>query len=128
MPCRRGEIVLVLFPNSDLRTAKRRPTLVVQADDLGTGLPQSVVAMITSNMARAGHRSRVTVALRSSAGQQSGLLTDSVIMTDNIATILDSEVDRLIGDWPAMSTVDEALAHTLGLTSPPAPGGEGNPS
>ena len=27
---RRGEVVLVLFPNSDLRTAKRRPALVNQ--------------------------------------------------------------------------------------------------
>jgi hypothetical protein len=28
MKSRRGDIVLVLFPNSDLRTAKRRPALV----------------------------------------------------------------------------------------------------
>jgi mRNA interferase MazF len=33
---RRGEVVLVLFPNSDLRTAKRRPALVLQRDDLDT--------------------------------------------------------------------------------------------
>ncbi|MEZ4731659.1 MAG: hypothetical protein R3E79_31455 [Caldilineaceae bacterium] len=28
----RGDVILVLFPNSDLRTAKRRPALIVQAD------------------------------------------------------------------------------------------------
>lgn len=35
---KRGDVVLVLYPNSDLRTAKKRPALVVQADNLETGL------------------------------------------------------------------------------------------
>ena len=39
---KRGEIVLVLFPHSDLRTAKTRPVLIVQADELNTGLPQVI--------------------------------------------------------------------------------------
>lgn len=45
MPFRRGDVVLVLFPNSDLVTAKRRPAVVVQADGLGTGLSQRVAAV-----------------------------------------------------------------------------------
>jgi len=52
-------VVLVLFPHSDLRTAKTRPALVVQADNLETGLPQIIVAMITSRMFRANYPSRV---------------------------------------------------------------------
>jgi PemK-like, MazF-like toxin of type II toxin-antitoxin system len=55
----RGDVVLALFPHSNLRSAKLRPVLVVQADDLGTGLPQLIVAMVTGNMSRSGHRSRV---------------------------------------------------------------------
>jgi len=47
-------------------------------------------------------------------GQQSGLLTDSVVMTDNLATIADSEIHRVIGRLP-MTKVDAALRHTLGL-------------
>jgi mRNA interferase MazF len=61
MNCRRGDIVLVLFPESNLRTFKRRPALVVQADRLDPGLAQTIVAMITSNMCRAGHPSRIVV-------------------------------------------------------------------
>jgi mRNA interferase MazF len=34
MPYGRGEVVLVLFPDSNLSTAKRRPALVVQANNL----------------------------------------------------------------------------------------------
>lgn len=71
---KRGDIVLVLFPNSDLQTAKTRPALIIQMDDLRTGLSQHVVAMISSNMQRAQHLSRVTVELASPEGQSSGLL------------------------------------------------------
>ncbi len=114
---KRGDVVLVLFPHTDLRTAKPRPALVVQADDLHTGLPQVIVAMITSRMFRAHHPSRVTVLRETPAGQQSGLLTDSVVMTDNVATILESELDRRIGILP-MHEVDAALRHTFGLEVP----------
>jgi len=52
-----GDLVLVFFPNSNLTTAKRRPALVVQADNLQTGLRQVIIAMITSNLSRANHPS-----------------------------------------------------------------------
>ena len=54
MSYNRGDVVLVLYPDSNLRTAKRRPAIVVQADNLQTGLPQVVLAMISSNPARTG--------------------------------------------------------------------------
>jgi mRNA interferase MazF len=111
---RRGDVVLVLFPHSNLRTAKPRPALVIQADELQTRLPQLIVTMITSRLFRSNHPSRITVLLSSPEGQQSGLLSDSVVMTDNIATIALSEIDRLIGRLP-MAQVDEAIRHTLGL-------------
>src|SRR5262245_35964791 len=115
MTCQRGDIVLVLFPHSDLRTAKRRPALVVQANRLGTGLPQTIVAMITSNLDRAGHPSRVTIRFGGESAKRTGLLTDSVIMKDNLATVLDLEIDRSIGSLPEMTEVDAALRSTLSL-------------
>lgn len=111
---KRGDVVLVLFPNSDLKSAKTRPALVVQADNLQTGLSQVIVAMITSQMSRAGHSCRVTVSLNIMEGQGSGLLTDSVVMADNLATITLSAIYRAIGLLP-MSEVDKALKYTLGL-------------
>ena len=106
--------MLVLFPHSDLVTAKPRPALVIQADDLNTDLPQIIVAMITSRMFRANHASRVTVRLSESAGKNSGLLADSVVMTDNLATVAASEIKRKIGNIP-MQQIDAALRHTLGM-------------
>jgi mRNA interferase MazF len=110
-----GDVVLVLSPNSDLRTAKPRPARVVQRGDLASGLAQTIVAMISSNLARRGHPSRVFVSLNSVEGKASGLKLDSVIMTDNLATVLDSEMDSVLGRLPEMKTVDAALKHTLEL-------------
>ncbi len=109
---KRGEVVLVLFPDSNLTTIKPRPALVVQADKLQTGLRQVIIAMITSNLSRANHPSRVTILL--SSPEQSGLLTDSVVMTDNLATVGSPEIDCVIG-WLPMTKVDIALRHTLNL-------------
>ena len=111
---RRGEVVILRFPHSDLRTASRRPALVLQANNLDTGLPQIIVAMITSRMFRANHESRVAVFLSTPDGQLSGLSTDSVVMTDNLATVILSEVEGAIGSLP-MTDIDSALRHTLGI-------------
>lgn len=115
MPFSRGDVVLVLYPDSNLRTAKRRPAIVVQADQLQTGLPQVVLAMISSNLSRAGHSSRVMISQSSAEGQQMGLRTDSVIMTDNLATVIDGEIDRVIGRMLNSRALDDALRHTLAL-------------
>jgi mRNA interferase MazF len=115
MPFSRADVVLVLYPDSNLRTAKRRPAIVVQADQLQTGLPQVVLAMISSNLSRAGHSSRVMISQSSAEGQQMGLRTDSVIMTDNLATVIDGEIDRVIGRMLNSRALDDALRHTLAL-------------
>ncbi|HZF39638.1 MAG TPA: type II toxin-antitoxin system PemK/MazF family toxin [Blastocatellia bacterium] len=111
---KRGDVVLVLFPNSNLTSAKPRPALVVQADNLQTGLPQIIVAMITSRTFRANHPSRVLISLSTPEGKRSGLLSDSVVMTDNLATVIETAITCAIGALP-MANVDAALRHTLGL-------------
>jgi mRNA interferase MazF len=89
--------------------------VVVQRDNLQSGLAQVILAMISSNLARAGHASRVYVARSSPEGQQMGLRTDSLVMTDNLATVLENEIDRRIGHVPNMTAIDAALRHTLDL-------------
>jgi mRNA interferase MazF len=70
--------------------------------------------MITSKMFRANHPSRVTILLSTPEGQQSELLTDSVVVTDNRATVAELAIDRVIGSVP-MTKIDIALRHTLNL-------------
>ena len=111
---KRGEVALAVFPNTDGLTAKLRPVVIVQADGLATGLPQVLVAMVTSNMRRAGPRCRVSIPVGSPEGRASGLLSDSVVMADCLATIYTKAIHRIIGHAD-MLQVDEALRAALGL-------------
>src|SRR5947207_3968474 len=108
MTYERGDVVLVFFPDSNLRTAKRRPALVIQANNLNTSLRQTIVAMITSNMSRADHPSRVRLLLNSAAGREARILMDSVVMTDNLATVRETEIDRTLGNLKDLTEVDSA--------------------
>ena len=112
---KKGDVILALFPDSNLQTAKKRPVLVVQADDLQTNLPQLIVAMITSNLTQKAHHSRVFIEVTSATGEQSGLVSDSLIATDNLATVQEKFIYKKLGDLPNLSEVDKALAHTFGL-------------
>ena len=65
--CKKGDVVLIRFPNSDMETCKRRPGLVVQADSPDTGLQQKIIALITTNHHRTGP-TRVPVSKVSKTG------------------------------------------------------------
>ena len=72
---------------------------------------QRLEIMITSRVERSSYPSRVLVRLDSIEGQQSGLLSDSVVITDDLAPIAATEIGRRIGAI-AMTTVDNALRYT----------------
>lgn len=110
-----GDVILALFPDSNLQTAKKRPVLIVQADDPQTNLPQIIAAMIASNLSRKSHPSRVLIELAASAGKQSSLLTDS-LAADNLATLREKFIDKKLGSLPVMKAVEKALAHTFALS------------
>jgi mRNA interferase MazF len=104
---KRGEVILVRFPYSDLVRYKKRPALVVQDETVATGLSQRVVVQITSNLDRTGD-TRVLVRKDSPNGQAMGILSDSVIVADHLVTVLPREIDKVIGRCPCMLEVDKA--------------------
>lgn len=106
--------MVVRYPNSDLVTYKKRRALVVQADDVDTGINQTVAALLTTNLRRTGP-TRVRFDKDTDEGRAMGLLGDSVVVTDNLATVLHREIDKVIGTCPAMERVDAALRRTLSL-------------
>jgi mRNA interferase MazF len=111
---KRGDVILVKFPYSDLISYKRRPALIVQDETVATGLSQRVVTQITSNLNRTGD-TRVLVRKDSPDGQAMGILSDFVIVADHLATVLPREIDKVIGRCTCMPEVETALSRLLGL-------------
>src|ERR1017187_7763765 len=114
MNCRRG-CHFGLVSGLELANVETSPGAGCPSRPPRSCLPQTIVAMITSNMARAGHASRVVVRVDSESAKGSGLLMDSVIMTDNLATRQCSEIDRILGTFPELRELDAALRTTLAL-------------
>lgn len=114
MSFKHGDVVLLLFPHSDLLTAKRRPALIVQSDKIDTSMPQKIVAMITSNLQRTGP-TRVPIEADSGTGKAMGIKIDSVIVCDNLATVLHSQIDKVIGHCINIQDIEAALRTALDL-------------
>jgi mRNA interferase MazF len=113
---RRGDIVLVYIPFADLQHVKKRPALVVQDDHASSDPRRLVVAQITSQSSHAHQPTCVTVSLSSPLATGTGLLKDSVIVTDFLATIETDLIYRTLGRLSDLRPVDQALKLALGLT------------
>ncbi len=114
MAYRRGDIVLVRFPNSDLVTYKVRPALVVQSDFLRTDVAQRLVVLITSNMGRKGV-TRFPVRVGTRIGKAMGITIDSVVVVDNVSTVSEKAFYKVLGRCPFMDKVDTALRTVLAV-------------
>lgn len=81
-------------------------------------LQNTVIAQITSNLRRVGDPSHFLIELATPDGQQSGLLHDSVGSCNNLVTVRQDRVDKVIGSLSAaaMRQVDDCLRAALGLT------------
>jgi mRNA interferase MazF len=93
---------------------RRRPALIVLDENVPVDYPQRVIACITSRTHRLGP-TRLYVAASTTVASDMGLLTDSVIVIDNLATLPDSAIDRAIGTCPMMSEVNARLRILFGL-------------
>ena len=93
---------------------KIRPALIVQTDYIDFDLIQVLLMMASSNLRRIGRKTRCLIEIDTGTHISSGLLVDSVVMTDNIATVLRTRI-RIIGSLDSMTEVDDALRHSLNL-------------
>jgi mRNA interferase MazF len=110
----RGDLFWVEFgPAVGSRPAKRRPALVVQADEYNnSNLATTVVAAVTSNLALADRPGNVLLTAAST-----GLSRDSVVNVTQIYTMNKFELLELAGRVPAdvMQRVAEGLRRVIGV-------------
>jgi mRNA interferase MazF len=119
MRVRRGDVVLVDYLFSDRTGSKIRPCLVVQNDANNQRLDDTIVVAISSKVARANTApTQVLIEISTKEGAQSGLLFDSAIQCENLATIDTQFVIRKIGSIPldTMRHIDDGLKMSLGLS------------
>ena len=117
MNVRRGNVVLVLYPFASGRGASRRPALIVQNDRDNRRLDNTIIAQITTNVRHGNDPTRLLIPWGTPEGQQAGLLHDSVVSCNNLATVHEDRMHRVIGHLPeaVMYRIDECLRAALGL-------------
>ena len=117
MNVRRGDVVLVLYPFASGRGASRRPALIVQNDRDNRRLDNTIMAQITTNVRCAHEPTQLLIERSTPEGQQAGVLHDSVVSCNNLATVHEDRIDRVIGHLPdpLMRSIDECLKTALGL-------------
>ena len=89
----KGKIVVVPFPFTDLSSFKRRPALVLHETKYDI-----VVAYISSVLPSTISSEDVLVRQSQASFKGTGLLSDSVIMLDKLATIEKALVVRILGE------------------------------
>ena len=97
MTIKRGDIVLAWYPFASGTGGKRRPCVVVQNDEDNRKLRNAIVALITSNLARMADKSHFLISAGTPEGQRTGLLHDSLVSCNNLATIEVMLIDKVIG-------------------------------
>lgn len=89
----KGKIVVVPFPFTDLSSIKRRPALVLHETKYDV-----VIAYISSNIPSDLSPEDVLIPQSRSSFALTGLLSDSVIMLDKLATVEKSLIIRILGE------------------------------
>jgi mRNA interferase MazF len=115
MNVRRGDDVLVLYPFASGHGASCRAALVVQNNRDNRRLDNTIIAQITTNMRHVNDPTHLLIPWESPEGQQAGVLHDSVISCNNLATVHEDRLHRVIGHPPdaVMYRIDECLKAAL---------------
>jgi mRNA interferase MazF len=113
----RGDVVLAFYPFASGAGGKRRPGLVVQNDTDNARMAATILAQITTNLARAGEPTHQLIETSTLEGQHSGLLHDSLVSCNNRVTVELMRIHKVIGHLPVttMQKIDDCLKAALGL-------------
>ena|SRR6266540_94089 len=97
MTLNRGDIIVTRVPHAAGGRGKKRPAVVVQADEYNRSERHLIVAEITSNLSRATDPVNLLIEVATPDGQATGLTQDSVVTCLQLATISQDRIDRVVG-------------------------------
>ena|ERR1051325_6384000 len=103
----RGQIVVVNFSVAG----------IVQSDIYNSKMTNTIVAMVTTNLARVHEPTHLLIDVATPEGKQSGLLHTSVVNCNTLATIQQHEVLQVLGSLPpqVMQQVEICLKAALAI-------------
>jgi len=115
---KRGDIVLAHFPHASGTPAKRRPSLVVQADIYNQRLSNVILASIASNLSRRADPAHYLIDVATVEGKLSGLRHSSLVSCLNLAVLPMPLAGVKIGELSpaAMLQIDACLKAALGIS------------
>ena len=112
----RGDIVLLPIAFVSGRGTKLRPAVIVQSDALNVRLQSTMIAVVTSNTARAAAEpTQLLIDISTPDGQKTGLLKSSTVKCEHIDTVDQSDIVKKIGVLPAplLAKLDDCLKSAL---------------
>jgi len=109
----KGDVLLIDFPFSRGGGPQIRPALSVQGNAVQS--VNTIIAQITSNLGRIGPPTRLFIDIAVETG--SGLLSNSVVMCDNLYTVHNGRIIRILGSLSTttMGQIDGCLKAAHGI-------------
>jgi mRNA interferase MazF len=114
----RGDVVLAFVEYVGAPGGKLRPNLVVQTNVNNHRLNETIVAVITSNMAHTHEPTQLLIDVATPDGAASGLLHDSAVRCERLHTIPQTDIRRIVGKLSdtLILKIDECRKAALGIS------------
>ena len=114
---KRGDVVLTFVANVGGAGGKVRPAPIVQSDHTNARLKETIIAAITSNVARVQEKTQLLVEIAGPEGAASGLLHNSAVRCERLHSIPQADVRKIIGKLPnaLMQQINDCLKAALDL-------------
>jgi mRNA interferase MazF len=117
MKLERGSVINARFPHASGTRGKKRPVVVVQANDYNNRLHHAVVGQLTTNLDDKDEPACLLIEAATPEGQAAGIVQDSLFSGYLLALMSEDRLTDVIGKLPdaTMQKVNECLKASLGL-------------
>lgn len=111
----RGTVINARFPHASGGRGKKRPVVVIQADDYNKRLHHAVVAQLTTNLDDKDDPACFLIEVGTPEGQAAGIVQDSLFCGYLISLMSEDRLTDVIGKLSdeSMQKVDECLKAAL---------------
>jgi mRNA interferase MazF len=119
MNLQRGDVLKAGFPHASGGRGKKRPVVVVQADDYNQRLHHAVVAQVTTNLDEKDDPAYLFVKAATPEGKAAGLDRDCLICCTLLSLMTEDRLKEKVGNLSAemLCELDECLKAALGIGS-----------